>query len=151
MKCYLRFLLTGIFLSLACLIVAQTDNSTDLLVRVLQAKGVLTEAEARSITANASSVEQRDRLAVMLRDKGVISLAEFEAVRTNTPSLVARTITADYKSTPPNPAAAAPQEQGYYRTRADFRTGLLPLFRGVPSFTTHNIRFGVRGDLYVLV
>jgi hypothetical protein len=31
-------------------------------------------------------------------------------------------------------------EQGYYRTRADSRTGLLPLVRGVPSFTTHNIR-----------
>ncbi len=31
-------------------------------------------------------------------------------------------------------------EQGYYRTRADFRTGLLPLFRGIPSFTTHNLR-----------
>jgi len=31
-------------------------------------------------------------------------------------------------------------EQGYYRTRADLQTGLLPLFRGVPSFTTHNIR-----------
>ena len=31
-------------------------------------------------------------------------------------------------------------EQGYYRTRANFRTGLLPLFRGIPSFTTHNIR-----------
>jgi hypothetical protein len=31
-------------------------------------------------------------------------------------------------------------EQGYYRTRADNRAGLLPLFRGVPSFTTHNIR-----------
>ena len=31
-------------------------------------------------------------------------------------------------------------EQGYYRTRADFRTGLMPLFRGVPSFTTHNVR-----------
>jgi hypothetical protein len=31
-------------------------------------------------------------------------------------------------------------EQGYYRTRADFRTGLLPLFRGVSSYTTHNIR-----------
>src|SRR6266403_4634090 len=33
-------------------------------------------------------------------------------------------------------------EEGYYRTRADNRTGLtlLPLFRGVPSFTTHNIR-----------
>ena len=31
-------------------------------------------------------------------------------------------------------------EQGYYRTRADFRSGLLPLFRGVPSYTTHNVR-----------
>ena len=31
-------------------------------------------------------------------------------------------------------------EQGYYRTRADFRTGALPLFRGIPSFTSHNIR-----------
>src|SRR6267142_1939212 len=33
-------------------------------------------------------------------------------------------------------------EQGYYRTRAANRSGvtLLPLFRGVPSFTTHNIR-----------
>jgi hypothetical protein len=31
-------------------------------------------------------------------------------------------------------------EQGYYRTRAANRTGALPLFRGIPSFTTHNIR-----------
>jgi hypothetical protein len=31
-------------------------------------------------------------------------------------------------------------EEGYYRTRADFRSGPLPLFRGIPSFTTHNIR-----------
>jgi len=31
-------------------------------------------------------------------------------------------------------------EQGYYRTRADNRAGALPLFRGIPSFTTHNIR-----------
>jgi hypothetical protein len=33
-------------------------------------------------------------------------------------------------------------EQGYYRTRAANRTGatLLPLFRGIPSFTTHNVR-----------
>jgi hypothetical protein len=31
-------------------------------------------------------------------------------------------------------------EQGYYRTRADLRSGLLPLFRGIPSYTTHNIR-----------
>jgi hypothetical protein len=33
-------------------------------------------------------------------------------------------------------------EQGYYRTRAANRAGLtlLPLFRGIPSFTTHDIR-----------
>jgi len=33
-------------------------------------------------------------------------------------------------------------EEGYYRTRAANRTGvtLLPLFRGIPSYTTHNIR-----------
>lgn len=31
-------------------------------------------------------------------------------------------------------------EQGYYRTRADFRAGALPLFRGIPSYTTHNVR-----------
>jgi hypothetical protein len=31
-------------------------------------------------------------------------------------------------------------EQGYYRTRAANRVGLLPLFRGIPSYTTHNIR-----------
>src|ERR1041384_925662 len=65
-------------------VLAQTDSSTDPLVRMLQAKGVLTESEARSITANASTAEQRDRLATLLRDKGVISTAEFEAVRTNT-------------------------------------------------------------------
>ena len=31
-------------------------------------------------------------------------------------------------------------EQGYYRTRASNHGGPLPLFRGIPSFTTHNIR-----------
>lgn len=31
-------------------------------------------------------------------------------------------------------------EQGLYRTRATDRTGALPLFRGIPSFTTHNVR-----------
>jgi len=110
MKCYLRFLLIGIFLSLASLsVVAQTDNSTDPLVRVLQAKGVLTEAEARAITANASAAEQRDRLAVLLRDKGVLSPAEFEALLANTSSPTPRTITADYKTTSPNPSATTPQ------------------------------------------
>ena len=31
-------------------------------------------------------------------------------------------------------------EQGYYRTRAANRVGALPLFRGIPSYTTHNVR-----------
>jgi hypothetical protein len=31
-------------------------------------------------------------------------------------------------------------EQGLYRTRATDRFGLLPLFRGIPSYTAHNIR-----------
>jgi hypothetical protein len=31
-------------------------------------------------------------------------------------------------------------EQGYYRTRAANRFGALPLFRGIPSYTTHNVR-----------
>jgi hypothetical protein len=31
-------------------------------------------------------------------------------------------------------------EQGYYRTRSDNHAGAMPLFRGIPSFTTHNIR-----------
>jgi hypothetical protein len=31
-------------------------------------------------------------------------------------------------------------EQGYYRTRAANRAGVLPLFRGIPSYTTHNVR-----------
>lgn len=31
-------------------------------------------------------------------------------------------------------------EQGYYRTRAANRAGALPLFRGIPSSATHNVR-----------
>jgi hypothetical protein len=31
-------------------------------------------------------------------------------------------------------------EQGYYRTRAANRVGALPLFRGIPSYTTHDVR-----------
>jgi len=38
-------------------IFAQVDNTTDPLVRLLQAKGVLTDAEARSITTNATPLE----------------------------------------------------------------------------------------------
>jgi len=91
---------------------AQTDNSSDPLVRVLVTKGVLTPEEARAIVTNASPAEQRDRLATLLRDKGVISAAEFEAVRANAPAPNASValVTADYKPhNPEPPPAAAPQ------------------------------------------
>jgi hypothetical protein len=39
-----------------------------------------------------------------------------------------------------NPWVTFAYEEGYYRTRADNRAGALPLFRGIPSFSTHNIR-----------
>jgi len=55
---------------------------TDPLVRMLIAKGVLTEVEGRSISASGTPVEQRNRLASLLRDKDLISAAEYEAVRT---------------------------------------------------------------------
>ena len=39
-----------------------------------------------------------------------------------------------------NPFVTFAYEQGYYRTRAANRAGALPLFRGIPSYTTHDIR-----------
>ena len=87
------------------------SNSTDPLVRVLVTKGVLTTEEARSITANASPAEQRDRLATLLRDKGVISASEFEAVRTVAPTenVTFKAMNADYRSGAPEKPSAAPQ------------------------------------------
>jgi Tfp pilus assembly protein PilN len=76
MSSCVRFGLIVIVIQIGSLIsFAQADTATDPLVRVLEAKGILTSAEARSITANASTTEQRDRLAAVLRDKGVISAA----------------------------------------------------------------------------
>jgi hypothetical protein len=60
---------------------------TDPLVRMLIAKGVLTEPEGHSISATGTRVEQRDRLARMLRDKGIISTVEYEAVSTVVPTI----------------------------------------------------------------
>lgn len=90
-------------------VLAQAENASDPLVRVLQAKGVITEAEAGLITANASTAEQRDRLAALLRDKGVISAAEFDAVRTAAAAPEVKTITADYKTAAGNGPSAPPQ------------------------------------------
>ena len=58
----------------------------DPLVRVLISKGVLTADEARSISMNGTTTEQRDRLATLLRDKGLLSAQEYEAVRTVVPT-----------------------------------------------------------------
>src|SRR5215203_2725394 len=92
---------------------SQSADTSDPLVRVLQAKGILTDAEARAITANASPAEQRDRLAALLRDKGVISATEFETLRMPAASSEVKSITAEYKTQPvapkpqPTPAVIA--------------------------------------------
>jgi len=110
----MRILLSlTLFCVMALLVVpavfAQADDSADPLVRVLVTKGVLTAEEARSIVANASPAEQRDRLATLLRDKGVISAAEFEQVRPKVPASSVALMTADYKPNNPEPPAAVPQ------------------------------------------
>ena len=96
---FLRLILTVVFCCGSALVVfPQSADTSDPLVRVLQAKGILTDAEARSVTTNASPAEQRDRLATLLRDKGVISATEFEAIRGATASTEVKTITAEYKT-----------------------------------------------------
>jgi hypothetical protein len=111
MRVYLRLILVLIVgLGSANGVFAQTADTTDPLVRVLQTKGILTESEARAITANASTGEQRDRLAALLRDKGVISATEFEAIRTPAASAEVKTITAEYKTSTPPPVSPAPQQ-----------------------------------------
>ena len=110
MRVYLRLALIAIVsLGSALAVFSQTADTSDPLVRVLQAKGILTETEARAITTNASPAEQKERLAALLRDKGIISAAEFEAVRTPATSPEIKTITADYKTSPPPPVSAQPQ------------------------------------------
>ena len=109
MRTYLRLvLLVTISLGSALTVFPQTNNTPEPLVQVLQAKGILTEAEARAITASASPAEQRDRLAVLLRDKGVISAAEYETLRKPSAPAEMTMATADYKTTPPS-VAPAPQ------------------------------------------
>ena len=104
MRTYLRLtLLVTICLGSAFAVFPQSNNTTDPLVRVLQAKGILTEAEARAITVDASPVEQRDRLAALLHDKGVISDVEFAALHATPASPPLTITTADYKTTPPLP------------------------------------------------
>src|SRR5512146_1519336 len=74
----------GLILAMACIalccstLAAQTASAQDPLVQVLVNKGVLSAAEARSISGTAD--QQRDRLVQLLKDKGVISAAEYKTV-----------------------------------------------------------------------
>jgi hypothetical protein len=111
MRAYLRLtLIVIVTFGSALAVFSQSADTNDPLVRVLEAKGILTEAEARAITANASPAEQRDRLAVLLRDKGIISATELEAVRATPASPEMKTITAEYKTSTPPPIAPEPQQ-----------------------------------------
>src|SRR5689334_18199815 len=110
MRTYLRLtLLVTISLGSAFVVFPQTTSTPDPLVQVLQAKGILTDAEARAIAAASSPAEQRDRLAVLLRDKGVISAAEYETLRKPAAPAEVTMATADYKTSSPPPVAPAPQ------------------------------------------
>src|SRR5262249_37047206 len=108
-------LFTLILLGSALPVFSQSANTTDPLVKVLQTKGILTEAEARAITTNTTPADQGDRWAALLRDKGVISASEFETVRQPAAPGEMTIATADYKTSSPPPAAtssaasAAPQ------------------------------------------
>lgn len=107
MRVYLRLtLLVIIGLGCAPVVFSQSTDTTDPLIRVLQSKGVLTETEARAITANASPETQRDRLAALLRDKGVISATEFEAVRTPAAAPEMKTVAVAYDTSAPAPVSA---------------------------------------------
>ena len=109
MRAYLLLtLIVIVSLGSALPVFSQSADTTDPLVRVLQTKGILTEAEARAITTNASPAEQRDRLAALLRDKGVISAAEFETLHSPPAAAEMTMKTADYKTSSP-PVAPASQ------------------------------------------
>jgi len=121
----------------AHVVLAQQSNTTDPLVRMLVAKGVLTENEGNAITSTGSVAEQRDRLAVLLREKGIISSAEYDAVHTVVP--ITETVALSAKSTaakaepekPPTPQATPPVIAAVAPTRLlpidlPKREGLIP-------------------------
>lgn len=106
---YLRLTLV-VIVGLGCELTAlsQAPPTSDPLVRVLQEKGILTNAEVSAITANASPAEQRDRLATLLRDKGLISASEFEAVHAPAPAPAPKANAPTPQPTPITVAAIAP-------------------------------------------
>jgi hypothetical protein len=76
----LLLVLLSIF-TLASVVVAQQQNETksapDVLLRLLQSKGVLSEEEANSVSHASSPADYQQRLARMLLGKGVITQDEY--------------------------------------------------------------------------
>jgi len=64
---------------------AADNQPSDPLIRVLQSKGILTQAEADTI-GTVAPADQRVKLAQILRDKGLITAADYEAVSTAVPA-----------------------------------------------------------------
>lgn len=79
---------------------APTESIADPLVRVLIAKGILTEVEGRSIGTSGNPVEQRNRLATLLRDKGLLTGPEYEAIRTAVPPEALATVSLPANESP---------------------------------------------------
>jgi len=115
----LRVLFALVLLSItAHLVLGQDSNTTgasnktaviaDPVVRMLVAKGVLTENEGHAISEIGNGTEQRDRLANLLREKGIISSAEYEAVRTTAP--IADPVALTAKSNPETADTVKPEQ-----------------------------------------
>ncbi len=101
------------------LVSAQEKEKTSVsgaLVRLLQSKGLLTEAEAASISQTGSTADVDVRLARLLLSKGLISQAEYDSMTASTaepplqaqPTMVASTSLAGV-TFPPGPREAAAQ------------------------------------------
>jgi hypothetical protein len=115
---------TLIFFSLTSLVVAQQkdkDRPSDSnpLVRLLQSKGILSQAEAASITQAGSPAEIEKRLARLLLDKRLISQNEYDGVapppsvasapaETPAPSTLVASLDHSGAVLPPAPPQAAP-------------------------------------------
>lgn len=67
--------------------VAPAQQGSDPLVRLLAAKGVLTDEEAQALAA-VPAAEQRDQLTALLLKKGIISARELQGAATSNERLV---------------------------------------------------------------
>jgi hypothetical protein len=82
----------------------------DPLIRIMLAKGMLSDEEARTLVGSEMPDEQRNRLVTLMHRKGMISDAEFEALRTDLPSgnTSAKSLSAEVARTSP---AGIPSEK----------------------------------------